>query len=184
MARGGKCGYRNGILSVEMKLEEVPPFYQRYAKLTLGFELVPLLLKNADDLTSMLQPLSESQAMYRYAEGKWSVKQVLQHIIDTERVLAYRSLCFARNDGTRLAGFDQDDYNKATDAESRSLHHLLSEFNNVRASSIDLFSSFSADVRQKTGIASDVEFSVEMLGYIISGHCMYHINVLNNRYFK
>ncbi|WP_370086637.1 DinB family protein [Ekhidna sp.] len=165
-------------------IKEVPEFYQGYVR-TLGEgELVPLLLKSGDDFIGFCRNLTEAQGRYKYAPDKWSIKDVILHLIDSERVFAYRALRFARNDKTELSGFEQDDYVPEAHADERTIHNLLTEFTNVRAATVDLFSSFNDEIRKRSGIANGVQISVEALGYIISGHLVHHMNVLNERYTK
>ena len=165
-------------------LEEVPEFYRGYVRATGSGELVPLLLKTGDDFITFCRKLTEQQGLYKYAPDKWSIKDIILHLIDAERMFSYRAFRFARNDKTELFGFDQNDYVSEAGADSRSIHSLMSEFTNVRAASVDMFSSFSEEVRKRKGIASGVEFSVEVLGYIISGHVIHHMNVIQERYTK
>ncbi len=165
-------------------IEKVPEFYRGYIQAAGSGELVPLLLKSGDDFISFCRKLNEQQGLYKYAPDKWSIKDVILHIIDAERVFAYRAMRFARNDNTELSGFDQNEYVPEANADSRTIHNLLSEFTNVRAATVDMFSSFSVEVRQRSGIASGVEMSVEVLGYIISGHLIHHMNIIQERYSK
>jgi len=163
-------------------IEQIPPFYQGYVKALGSGELVPLLLKTGDDFLELGKSLTEAQGNYRYEEGKWSIKELTQHIIDSERIFAYRALTFARNDQTELPGFEQNDYVPESFAEQRSIHSLMTEFTNVRAATVDLFASFSDEVRKRSGVSNGVEMSVEALGYIISGHLKHHINIIHERY--
>ncbi|MEO1254872.1 MAG: DinB family protein [Bacteroidota bacterium] len=165
-------------------IQEVPEFYRGYVLALGAGELVPLLLKTGDDFISFGRGLNENQGNYRYAEEKWSVKEVMQHVIDSERIFAYRALRFARNDATELSGFEQNDYVPESNSNNRTIISLMTEFTNVRASSVDLFTSFKDDIRQRSGLASGVNISVEAIGYIISGHVKHHLNVLQERYTK
>ncbi|MEQ8904567.1 DinB family protein [Ekhidna sp.] len=165
-------------------IQKVPEFYQGYV-LSLGEgELVPLLLKTGDDFIEFGRKLTEAQGLYRYEEGKWSIKEVIQHVIDAERVFTYRAMRFARNDKTELHGFEQNDYVPESYADKRTIHSLMTEFTNLRASTVDLFTSFSEDIRQRRGVSNKVEMSVEALGYIISGHVNHHLNIIYERYSK
>lgn len=163
-------------------INKVPEFYQGYIKAAGTGELVPLLLKSGDDFITFCRRLTEQQGLYKYAPDKWSIKDLILHLTDSERVFAYRAMRFARNDNTELSGFDQDLYVPEGKADDRSIHNLISEFTNVRAASVDLFTSFSQEIRQRKGIASGVEMSVEMIGYIISGHLIHHMNIIQERY--
>ncbi len=165
-------------------IQEVPKFYRGYV-LSLGEgELVPLLLKTGDELISFGKNLNENQGNYRYADDKWSIKEIIQHVIDAERVFSYRALRFARNDVSELSGFDQDEYVLESHSDKRTIHSLMTEFTNLRASSVDLFTFFSDEIRQRRGMAGGVGMSVEAIGYIISGHCKHHLNIIYERYSK
>lgn len=165
-------------------INKVPAFYQGYVRQTGNGKLVPMLLKSGDDLVETCKSLTEAKALYRYAEGKWSIKDLVQHMIDSERVFVYRALRFSRNDNTELSGFDQDHYVPEAKADNRPLHQLLTEFNNLRASTIDFFSALGDEERERTGVSNGVEMSVEMLGLIISGHTFHHLNIIKEKYLK
>ncbi|WP_420575572.1 DinB family protein [Ekhidna sp.] len=165
-------------------LVNVPEFYQGYVKSLGQGDLVPLLLKTGDEFIEFGRGLSEAQGAYRYAEDKWSIKEVIQHVIDSERIFAYRALRFARNDKTEIPGFEQNDYVPESNADNRPIHGLMTEFTNVRASTVDLFTSFTNEMKQQTGVSNKVEMSVEALGYIISGHQNHHLTIIYERYSK
>jgi uncharacterized damage-inducible protein DinB len=165
-------------------INQVPEFYRNYFKAIGTSELVPLLLKSGDDLMELLKSINDEKALYRYEEGKWSIKDVVQHVIDAERVFTYRAMRFARNDKTDLHGFEQDDYVPEANADERTVHQLLTEFMNLRASTIDFFASLNEEKRSRKGTANGSEMSVEMIGYIISGHLLHHISIIEERYFK
>jgi uncharacterized damage-inducible protein DinB len=131
----------------------------------------------------LLGSVSEKGADFRYAEGKWSVKEVLVHISDTERILAYRMLRIARGDQTPLAGFEQDDYVKTGNCSARPLAELLEEFTAVRRASIVLLRSFDATAWLRRGVANEKEVSVRALAFILAGHERHHRQVLQERYF-
>ena len=160
----------------------VPEFYRNYVEMVGDGQLVPTLLRSGDEFMAFCKRLTEQQGNYRYAEDKWSIKEIILHLIDSERVFAYRALRFARNDTTELSGFDQDHFVQESNANNRTIHGLLTEFTNVRAATIDLFSSFSDEVRKRSGKSNDVEMSVELLGLIISGHVLHHLKVISERY--
>lgn len=170
--------------NMAIDINKVPEFYQTYFKSIGTSELVPLLLSSGDDLMELLKSINDERALHRYAEGKWSIKDVVQHIIDAERVFVYRAMRFARNDKTDLHGFEQDDYVPEANADHRTVHQLLTEFMNLRAATIDFFSSLSQEYRERTGTANRFEMSVEMIGYIISGHLLHHVSIIEERYLK
>jgi hypothetical protein len=117
-----------------------------------------------------------------YAPGKWTIKDILQHLIDSERVFSYRAMRFAREDSTMLPGYDENLYAKTADASSRNLESILSEFESVRASTMYLFESFSKRALLRVGTCNDKQVSVLGLGFTIIGHQIHHFNVMNDKY--
>jgi uncharacterized damage-inducible protein DinB len=145
-----------------------------------------LILKHLEEnLTStsdFLRSLSEEKLSYRYAEGKWTIKEILAHLIDDERIYSYRALRFARNDKTELPGFEQDDYALHSGANERTLEDLLHEFATVRHATISLFESFNNQALTRVGVASGNVMSVRAAAYHIAGHELRHLNVIKERY--
>jgi uncharacterized damage-inducible protein DinB len=119
---------------------------------------------------------------YQYAEGKWTIKEIIQHLIDSERVFSYRALRISRNDKTPLPGFDENDYVANSNGKERSLQSLLTEMAVVRQSTLSLFNSFSHEQLTKIGNASNREVSVRAIGFIIIGHQKHHQKVFSERY--
>ncbi|MFB9080409.1 DinB family protein [Flavobacterium procerum] len=119
---------------------------------------------------------------YRYAEGKWTIKEIIQHVIDTERIFAYRALRFSRNDKTPLPSFEEQDYADNTDADSRSIQDLLTEFSAVRHSNLLFYKSLSNEQLKRIGTASGNQISVRALGFILIGHQKHHQKVFEERY--
>ncbi|HEY1197030.1 DinB family protein [Flavobacterium sp.] len=119
---------------------------------------------------------------YRYAEGKWTIKEIIQHVIDTERIFAYRALRFSRNDKTPLPSFEESDYADNTDANSRSIQDLLTEFSAVRHSNLLFYKSLSDEQLKRIGTASGNQISVRALGFVIIGHQKHHQKVFEERY--
>ena len=161
--------------------------YAPYAIMYIG--LLPndgLILKHlADNLratVNFMRALPEEKLSYRYDEGKWTIKEILAHLIDDERIYAYRALRFARNDQTELPGFEQDAYAVESGANERTLHDLLEEFAAVRRSTIALFNSFDDRVLTRSGIASGNVMSVRAAAYHIAGHELRHLNIIKERY--
>lgn len=160
----------------------VPSFYRPYMD-QIGEESIVASLKSSHRSgLDLLEKLSDAEAEYSYADGKWSIKDILQHIIDTERIFAYRAMRFARNDKTDLPGFEQDDYVLAAKADDRTLADLLEEFSAVRALSILFFQSLSNEEMRRTGTGNGYEMSAEVLGYLISGHLLHHLSIISERY--
>ncbi len=131
---------------------------------------------------AILSSLGERQGNYRYAPDKWSVKEVLGHVIDTERIFAYRALRIARNDKTPIEGFEQDDYVRAALSGNRTLAGLIEEFSAVRHAGLLLFRSFDPEAWVRKGIASQKEISVRALVYVIAGHELHHRKILQEKY--
>jgi uncharacterized damage-inducible protein DinB len=133
-------------------------------------------------MVEVVHSITEAKADYHYADGKWSIRELLCHVIDAERIFAYRALRFARNDRTPLAGFEENDYAPQANASGRSLNKIAQEMAHVRTATIDLFESFTPDMLARKGIASNNELSVVGMGFIIAGHETHHRKVLVERY--
>ena len=132
----------------------------------------------------LIQSIPKEKHLYKYADGKWTVKEALVHIIDDERIYAYRALRFARNDKTELPGFDQDPYAYYSNANDRTVESIVEEYEAVRLSTIALFNGFSDDVMKRSGVANNNEVTVCALGYHIAGHELHHLNIIKTRYLK
>ena len=161
---------------------EYAPYYHTYIGKVPEGTLLDLLAQSYNEFLAITQNIDASKEDYRYAEGKWSIKEVLQHLIDTERVMQYRALRVARNDTTPMAGFDQDDFAAVAIVSHRSIPDLMAEFNIVRQSSITLFQSLQASNLLHIGTASGHPVSTRALGYIILGHQLHHQKILVERY--
>lgn len=165
-----------------MNSDSFPEYFRVYIDKIPEGESLDLLKRGVEETVRSLAMVSEDQANGAYAEGKWSVKDVLQHMIDTERIFSYRALSFARGEQLKLAGYDHDEYAKNGQTARRSLREMLEEFRRLRASTIDLFSSFSEEVLQQKGNANGLEFTVEQLQFILIGHEIHHRGVLEQKY--
>jgi hypothetical protein len=128
--------------------------------------------------------LSDAQASFRYAPGKWTIREVLSHVIDAERVFTYRALRFARGDETPLPGFDQEQWQRWTNADSRPLDDLVEEFGHVRGASISLFRGLPAEAFTRRGVASGYPFSVRAILHVTLGHGAHHLAILQERYLS
>lgn len=135
-------------------------------------------------IQELVKGIPESKGDYRYEPGKWSIKELLCHLMDAERIFAYRALRFARNDKTPLSGFEENDYAPQANAHSRSLVQLGEEMKRLRASTIDLFRSFTPEMIQRTGTSNNTELSALSLGYIIAGHDLHHRKIILERYLN
>lgn len=162
--------------------DEYGEFYSRYIKKSRGENLLTRFKNGYKILTEILQPLDEEQALFRYAKDKWTIKETIGHMIDTERIMAFRALTFARGDAHPLPGFDQDDYVRAANFNEKPLDDLMQQYRGVRSSSLQLFSSFTDDMLMARGTASNCEFTVRALGFIIAGHELHHIEILKEKY--
>lgn len=165
-------------------VSKIPEFYQRYVKAVNSDELIPALKSGRDKILTFLTSVPDSKEDFRYADGKWSVKEVINHMMDAERVFAYRALTFSRNDSTELPGFDENSWAPQTNLVGRSLSNLLTEYSNLRASTIDLFRSFNDAMLNRSGVASGVKMDVATLGFLIAGHEQHHYSILKDRYFS
>jgi hypothetical protein len=161
---------------------EYAPYYGKYVSLVADGDILALLSKQLDETLALLGNIPESQANFRYAPDKWSIKELVGHVIDTERIFSYRALRFARNDQTPIEGFEQDDYIRNASFDDYSLEELVSEFAHVRRSTLFLFRHLDEAAWQRRGTASDNEVSVRALAYIIAGHELHHTEILRSRY--
>jgi uncharacterized damage-inducible protein DinB len=169
--------------STEVQSHEYASYYMNYIALVSDeYTLIEELEIALHRLIKFVQNLPMDKFDYSYAEGKWTIKDIIQHIIDAERVFAYRALCFARNDKTALPSFDEDNYALQTNANKRSIMDLLTELSAVRHSTIYLFKTFSNEQLNRLGIASNSSMSVRALGFIIIGHQNHHQRVFEERY--
>lgn len=161
---------------------QYPSYFQRYIELVEGIDLHSLLPQSFDELKVALLQIPVSKADYAYASGKWTVKQVLQHCIDTERIFAYRALCISRDEQQHLPGFDQDYYIQHANLQNKSLEFLKEEMLIARQSTLMLFQHFTDTELSKKGIASEHPITVLALGYIIVAHWMHHQRELTEKY--
>lgn len=167
----------------DLTAEEYAPYQEGYMKLVDNtWSLTEELEISVHKLVSFVREIPMDKFDYRYAEGKWTIKDILQHIIDSERIFAYRALRFSRNDNTVLPGFDENAYADNTDADNRHLQSLLDELVLVRQSTIALFKSLPADKMLSKGTASGYSMSVRALGFAIIGHQNHHIKIYSERY--
>jgi len=170
------------VKSSDLNINEYASYYANYVKQSGSKNILEALQESNEILNTLFSDISEERMNYKYAKDKWSIKELLLHIIDTERVFAYRALRFAREDKTDLPGFEQDDYVITSDANTRSKASLLNEYNFQRASTIALFSSFNDSMLMKIGMAGGNPMSVRAIGFITSGHEVHHCNILRERY--
>jgi hypothetical protein len=161
---------------------EYLPYYGRYISLVPDGEILALLSNQLEATAALLRGIPESQANFRYEADKWSIKQVVGHMIDTERIFACRALRFARDDKTPLPGYEQDDYIRSASFEDYPLSDLVAELESVRRSNVFLFKHLDQEAWLRRGVANDSEVSVRALAYIIAGHELHHRDILRTRY--
>jgi DinB superfamily len=161
---------------------EYAEFYAKYVSLVPGTDVLGALEAQRLVMAQLLGARSEREGNFRYAPDKWTVKEVIGHLADSERIFAYRALRFARGDQTALSGFEQDDYVKGGGFSERTLADLADEFAEVRGASIALFNGLDAAAWQKRGVANKSEITVRALAYIIAGHDLHHRRVLEEKY--
>jgi len=170
------------MTSNELKNTEYAPFYEGYVQAAKEVNLIEELEICLHDFIKFVQNIPMDKFDYRYAEGKWTIKDIIQHLIDTERVFSYRAMRISRNDKTPLPGFEENDYVDNTNANERNLQGLLTELAVVRQSTLALFKSFSEEQLTRMGVASNSPVSVRAIGFIIIGHQKHHQNVFQERY--
>lgn len=167
----------------DLQPTEFAGFYANYInQVSTEYTLIEELEISVHRLIKFVQDIPMDKFDYRYAEGKWTIKDILQHIIDAERIFAYRALRFARNDKTGLPGFEENSYADEADGNKRSIQVLLTELAVVRQSTLSLFKSFSQEELLRSGIASGNPMSVRALGFVIIGHQNHHQRIFKERY--
>jgi hypothetical protein len=164
--------------------DEYAPYYEKYVSLVAAGDIVETLERQSADTLALLRSVPEDRAGMSYEPGKWSVKELVGHVIDTERVFSHRALRFARGDQTPLPGYEQDDYVRAANFDARTLSSIAGEFERVRAATVALLRSFDQEAWARRGTANDNEVSVRALAHILAGHELHHINILRERYLK
>jgi len=164
--------------------DEYAPYAAAYVnKVPDGADVLQVLTHNQAQTHNLFYNMTDEQAMYAYAEGKWTLKEVLGHMIDTERVFSYRAFVFSRED-ISLPGFDQETYVLSTDFNSRSIQSLADEFKAIREATLFLFRSFSEEQLGRSGVASGALVKVAALVYLTAGHEIYHLDIVKDRYIK
>lgn len=162
--------------------DEIPPHYLGYIKRVPELDPVIVCAEQIEETATLLRGLSDSDAMYRYGRGKWSIKEVVGHLADVERIMAYRALRIARGDTTPLPSFDENAYVPAAKFDNRSLPDLVGELRTARAATLALLRTFDAEAWVRRGIASGKPVSVRALAFMIPGHERHHVEVLRTRY--
>jgi len=168
----------------EIGENEFGPNYKRYIELVAAQDLTDAMEYGSTQTIKLVNSIPPSKYDHSYAPGKWTVKETLLHIIDTERIFAYRALRFARGDSTELPGFEQDDYVPMSKGHQRSFSAIIKEYKSVRQATISLYKSFDEEMLVRIGTASGNPFSVRALGYLIAGHEIHHRQILKERYLE
>jgi uncharacterized damage-inducible protein DinB len=163
-------------------LNAVPQFYEGYINHVKDMDVIEALKFSIGKSLELIQTIPEEQGEFRYADGKWSIKELLNHMMDAERIMCYRALRFSRNDKTDLPGFEESDYAPEANAHARTIKQLAGEMERLRATTIDMFSSFTPEMLKRKGTANKNELHVLTLGYVVSGHESHHRKILQEHY--
>ena len=164
------------------EIDEIPSHWVGYIKRVSELDPVMVCAAQIEETAALLHGLSDAEAMHRYARGKWSVKEVVGHLADVERIMAYRALRIARGDTTPLPGFDENAYVPVAKFDLRSLADLLGELRTLRAATLAMLRTFDADAWRRRGTASGKPVSVRAVAFMIPGHERHHIEILRTRY--
>ena len=157
-------------------------YFQKYIDQVTEPDFFTALHNQSSGLELFLQSITEEKSMFVYAEGKWTIKELLLHMSDTERIFCYRALCFARGEKTNLPGFEENDYAAHSDANSRTWENIVQEFLTVRKATEMLFKSFSEKALTSSGTANNNEATVLTIGFVLLGHVNHHKKILAERY--
>ncbi len=163
---------------------EYDPYYERYISLVSTDDIVATLQNQIQDTRTLLRSLPEQQGDFRYAPGKWSIKEVLGHMSDTERIMSYRAMRIARGDKTPIEGFEQDDYVPNGKFGRRTIADLLDEFAIIRNATVHLFRNLDTEASERSGTANNKEITARALAFLIAGHELHHRRVMKEKYLK
>jgi uncharacterized damage-inducible protein DinB len=164
--------------------EEYPDYYQPYMDVLQEGDVLYLLEKQAVDLQHIFRNLDDKRTEEAYAEGKWTIKELLQHMIDSERIFAYRALCISRGEEASLPGYDEDKYVYNSMANSRLIKDMLEEYEVVRRSSLIMFRSFTSEMLDTYGVGNGKRVTVRGIIHVLAAHEQHHMNILQERYLK
>jgi len=176
--------YKKGKNMKRPNQEEYAPYYHRYIVLVPDGDIIKIMKKQIKELEKFCYGISPRKSLNRYAPDKWSIREVIGHIIDTERIMAYRALSIARNGQNNLPGFDQDEYVKNSNYNDIKLKNMVDEFCAVRTANIYLFKMLSEEVSERKGTTNNNPVSVRALAYIMAGHAAHHMNVIKEKYLR
>lgn len=161
-----------------------PAYAETYIKRVEANNIGQAVEKYSNSITTFFKNIPADKVEYRYAEGKWSIKEMLQHIVDAERVFAYRAMCIARHDQTPLPGFDENTYGAVSNAGARKWEDLLAEFESLRKATDLMLVSFTQDQLAQSGTTNSQPNTTEAIAYTIFGHILHHMNVVKERYLS
>lgn len=162
---------------------DTPTYYHYYIDLVQQTDLIHALTESRDELLELIKTISSDLENHAYAPSKWTIKELLRHIVDTERIFQYRAFRFSRFDSTELAGFDENIYIANNKDLTYTLSDLADEFLHLRNSSISLFKGFTDDMLDFKGVANKTQVTARGIGFMIVGHQLHHVKVLEERYF-
>ncbi|OGS72068.1 MAG: damage-inducible protein DinB [Flavobacteria bacterium RIFCSPLOWO2_12_FULL_31_7] len=169
---------------IHLNNNEFSEYYGYYISLNTSENLIQNLENQLQVTADFFKSIPSEKLEFQYEVGKWTPKDILQHIIDSERIFAYRALRFARFDSVNLPGYEENDYAKVANANGRTIDDLIEEYKIVKLASIHLFKSFTKKMLLNIGQANNAPASVRAIGYIIAGHEIHHINIIKERYLK
>jgi uncharacterized damage-inducible protein DinB len=162
---------------------EYAPYFENYIKLVPeGADILECFEDNMMDFQDMILSVPKKKLEFRYAEGKWTIKEIIQHLIDCERIFCFRALCIARGDKNALPGFEENDYAANSFANQRDIDSLLDEYDKVRDCTIAFYNSLDKSVYANTGVSNNNPMSVRAVAYIIAGHELHHMGVIEEKY--
>ena len=163
-------------------LQRVPPFFHGYINSTSEEDMMLALKNSTSNFLAFLQTVPMEKHDFRYAEDKWSVKELLQHVVDTERVFAYRALRFSRKDDTPLPGFNENLFAKNSKADKRNWNEMVEEFYMLRKANEMMFASFDSEQLENTGLSNNNPIYVMAMGFVCAGHVNHHMQIIKERY--
>jgi hypothetical protein len=164
--------------------DEFAPYYLPYVNSVPEGDIISILNKQLEDTKLLLENVTEEQGRFRYAPGKWSIKEVVGHMTDTERIMAYRLLCIARGETVSLPGFDESVYVSHASFNEQTIEKLLEHFSVVRQSTLILMESLAEESWLRRGLANNTDVTVRGVAYIIAGHAIHHCRIIKERYLE
>ncbi|MFA6979649.1 MAG: DinB family protein [Ignavibacteriaceae bacterium] len=166
------------------EINEYALYYQRYIDLITTDDIFSVFKQQAEEIVTLFTTLSEEQASFRYAEGKWTIKEVLAHIVDSERIFGYRVLAISRGEKNPLPGFAENEYVRNGKYENRSLKSLLAEFSHLSSANLELFKSLDEEMLSQKGTASGKEVTARAILFVTIGHEKHHLEIIKSRYLS